>query len=282
MTEQEAFNALWGRSQLLFDDNDRQRLKGAVVGIAGVGGVGCIIVEMLARTGVGSLRLADPDTFESSNLNRQLFATLSTLGQNKAQVAKERVHEINPYCKVTVYPQGINKQNVHEFVRGADVVYAQTDTMSPQILLDRVGRELHVPILKGSRAGYPGNRWEVSAHLWDYRDGHQPLSREEQNELFSKDLSWDQLTDEVLNEIDRQVSRRMKERLSGEIRSGKTELFGGSVQPEYLQRHLDDPNLCAYTICAPIANMGGILGAAEGLKIILGWQNKIAPVNLLR
>jgi hypothetical protein len=236
---------------------------------------------MLARTGIGSIRIADPDCYEPSNLNRQLFATVSTLGRNKAEVAKERVHDINPFCNVTIYTDGVHKQNAHEFVRGSNVTFAQSDTMSPQVLLDRVGRELQLPILKGSRAGYPGHRWEVGALLWDYRNGQTPASREEQNDLFSKDLPWADLTDDILKTIDQTMSQRMREKLSNEIRDGNAEIFGESVTPAYLQSYLDDPRLCTRTICGPLANMGGLVAAIEGLKIVLGWKNKLTPVKTI-
>ena len=81
-----------------------QKLYKARVAVFGVGGVGGYVVEALARTGVGALDLIDPDTVSISNINRQILATHSTVGKRKVEAARERVLDINPNCKVTIYP----------------------------------------------------------------------------------------------------------------------------------------------------------------------------------
>ena len=88
------------RTRLLIGDAPLERLASAKVAVFGVGGVGGFCIEALARAGVGTLHLYDDDTVSESNLNRQLVALHSTLGQPKAEVAAARVRDINPACDV--------------------------------------------------------------------------------------------------------------------------------------------------------------------------------------
>lgn len=79
-----------------------------IVGCGGVGGTAC---EVLARAGIGDLTLIDNDTFEESNLNRQIFALHSTLGQYKVQAAVQRINDINPAINVKTYPIRLTEQS---------------------------------------------------------------------------------------------------------------------------------------------------------------------------
>ncbi len=79
------------------------KLKNCRVAVFGVGGVGSYTVEALARAGVGSIDLIDNDTFNVTNINRQLYATHKTIGQYKVDVAAARILDINPECRVTMH-----------------------------------------------------------------------------------------------------------------------------------------------------------------------------------
>ena len=93
----------FARTELLLGEEAMRRLQNARVAVFGVGGVGGYVVEALARSGVGALDLIDSDTVAESNLNRQIIALRSTIGQYKTDVAKARIMDINPDCRVTVY-----------------------------------------------------------------------------------------------------------------------------------------------------------------------------------
>lgn len=80
-----------------------EKLKNCRIAVFGVGGVGSYTVEALARAGVGAIDLIDNDTFNVTNINRQLYATHKTIGQYKVDVAAARILDINPECKVTVH-----------------------------------------------------------------------------------------------------------------------------------------------------------------------------------
>ena len=91
------------RTEGLLGKEAVNRLAKKTVMVVGCGGGGSFCVEALARTGVGNLILIDADVFELSNLNRQLPATLETLGKYKVDVLKERIQTINPECCVKTY-----------------------------------------------------------------------------------------------------------------------------------------------------------------------------------
>ena len=88
------------RMQMLVGEQALQKLNNSHVAVFGIGGVGCHTVEALARAGVGKITLVDDDVFAPSNVNRQLYALQSTIGQRKVDVARDRIADINPNCQV--------------------------------------------------------------------------------------------------------------------------------------------------------------------------------------
>lgn len=91
------------RTRLLLGDRALRKLGESTVAVAGLGGVGSWAVEALARAGIGRLILIDFDVVAPSNINRQLVATLSSVGRPKVEVARERVADINRACEVLVH-----------------------------------------------------------------------------------------------------------------------------------------------------------------------------------
>jgi molybdopterin/thiamine biosynthesis adenylyltransferase len=101
--------------------DEQQSLRHKRVAIAGLGGVGGIHLLTLARLGVGKFYIADLDTFELANINRQVGATMSTLGRSKVDVLAEMARDINPEADIRLFPQGVNRQNLAEFFRDVDL-----------------------------------------------------------------------------------------------------------------------------------------------------------------
>jgi molybdopterin/thiamine biosynthesis adenylyltransferase len=102
-------------------DEEQARLRNKRVAIAGLGGVGGFHLLTLARLGIGTFNLAEPDYFELVNLNRQAGATLSSIGRPKLDVMVEMAHDINPELDIRRFPDGVTRDNAEEFLRGADV-----------------------------------------------------------------------------------------------------------------------------------------------------------------
>jgi len=105
----------FSRTQLLLGKPAIDTLNGSRVAVFGVGGVGGYVVEVLARSGVGALDLIDDDRVCLTNVNRQLLATISTVGKHKVDVAEQRVHDINPRCIVRKYQMFYLPDNAGKF-----------------------------------------------------------------------------------------------------------------------------------------------------------------------
>src|SRR5437773_7791056 len=100
---------------------EQHALRGKCVGIAGLGGVGGLHLLTLLRLGVGRFHLAEFDTFDLVNFNRQVGASLSSLGRPKIDVMVEMARDINPTVELTNFPEGLNESNVDAFLAGVDL-----------------------------------------------------------------------------------------------------------------------------------------------------------------
>lgn len=143
----------FSRSYLVLGESAK-KLENCHVAVFGIGGVGSYTVEALARTGVGSLSLFDSDTVSRTNINRQLIALNSTVGREKTEVAKERILDINPNCKVFSYSVFFAKDNADtiDFSR-FDYVVDAIDTVSSKILLAKICYEKNIPIISSMGTG---------------------------------------------------------------------------------------------------------------------------------
>ena len=115
------YNEAFARNLGWVTPTEQQVLRGKRVAIAGLGGVGGIHLLTLARLGIGSFSIADFDRFDLANFNRQVGATMKTLGAPKVEVLTQMVRDINPEIDVDVHDQAINKENVNAFLKGADI-----------------------------------------------------------------------------------------------------------------------------------------------------------------
>jgi len=101
--------------------DEQQKLKNATVAIAGMGGVGGDYLITLARIGIENFKISDFDEFEMANFNRQYGATMSSIGRKKMDVMRELALDINPNANIQIYGDGINANNVDDFLQGVDV-----------------------------------------------------------------------------------------------------------------------------------------------------------------
>ena len=144
----------FSRSEMLLGTKSTEILAQKRVAVFGLGGVGSYVVEALARSGVGALDLIDNDTYSLTNINRQLYATHKTIGQDKTEVAKKRIYEINPNCQVTVFKTFFLPENKTDFdFKHYDYVVDAIDTVSGKIALIEASKEHNVPIISAMGAG---------------------------------------------------------------------------------------------------------------------------------
>lgn len=138
------------RTELLIGKAGVSRLAAAKVLLFGLGGVGGSVCEALVRAGVGAIDLVDHDTVSESNLNRQIIATLETVGMEKTQVMKQRILSINPACRVGLYPCFYlpDTPDAAQFDFSAyDYVVDAIDTTSAKIDIIRRCKAADVPII---------------------------------------------------------------------------------------------------------------------------------------
>ena len=144
----------YSRTQLLLGAEAMEKLHHARVAVFGIGGVGGYTVEALARSGVGALDLIDDDKVCLTNLNRQIIATRSTVGQYKVDVAEQRIHDIDPNIKVTTHRCffGPETQDDFDFTQ-YDYVVDAIDTVTGKLALVMKCKEAGTPIICSMGAG---------------------------------------------------------------------------------------------------------------------------------
>ncbi len=142
------------RLQMALGEASLEKLRQSHVAVFGIGGVGSYTAEALARAGVGSITLVDNDTVGLSNLNRQLCALHSTLGQYKAEAMAERIRDINPDCKVRAICALYTEEDKLRFF-DTDYSYIADciDLVSCKLSLIMNARERHIPILSALGTG---------------------------------------------------------------------------------------------------------------------------------
>ncbi len=133
-----------------------QLLRKSKVCVIGCGGLGGYVIELLARLGVGFLTVVDKDIFEESNLNRQIFCSISSLGKLKALVAKERLKEVNPEVEVRAVVAELNLKNGKNILEGHDLVIDALDSIEGKKLLEELCENLKIPLVHGAVAGWYG------------------------------------------------------------------------------------------------------------------------------
>ncbi|SIQ21040.1 tRNA A37 threonylcarbamoyladenosine dehydratase [Peribacillus simplex] len=120
----------FSRNELAIGKEGIDILKNTTVAVLGVGGVGSFSAEALARTGVGRIILVDKDDVDITNVNRQIHALLSTVGQPKAELMKNRIQDINPDCEVIALKMFYTEETFEEFFSyGLDYVIDASDTV---------------------------------------------------------------------------------------------------------------------------------------------------------
>lgn len=142
------------RTKMLIGEEGIDILKNSKIIIFGAGGVGSFCIEAIARAGVGTIHIVDDDTIAKSNINRQLFATNSTIGKDKVQVAKERILDINKDANVIATKLCYGKDTMHQIdLSDYNYIIDAIDTVSSKILLIEKAKELNIPIISSMGTG---------------------------------------------------------------------------------------------------------------------------------
>ncbi|BDA73628.1 UBA/THIF-type NAD/FAD-binding protein [Calothrix sp. PCC 7716] len=144
----------------------QKRLKAASVLCIGTGGLGSPLLLYLAAAGIGRIGIVDFDVVDTSNLQRQVIHGTSWVGKPKIESAKNRIHEINPYCQVDLYETRISSENALDIIRPYDVVIDGTDNFPTRYLTNDACVLLNKPNVYGSIF-----RFEGQATVFNYEGG---------------------------------------------------------------------------------------------------------------
>lgn len=147
-------NDFFSRSELFWGSDFQKLLSKKHILIVGLGGVGSFTCEALARTGIGNFTLVDFDSVAPSNINRQLYALKTTLGEKKTTLAKNRCEDINPNIKIRVVDEFYSKKlNTEIFAKKPDFVVDAIDTMRSKIELLEFCYNEQIPVISSMGAG---------------------------------------------------------------------------------------------------------------------------------
>ena len=167
----------FSRSELLLGKDIMDKLANMKVAVFGVGGVGSYVCEALVRSGVGSFILIDSDSISLTNVNRQIHATLKTVGKSKVEVMKERMLDINPDCNIVTYEEFYLPDN-HSDIITDDVSYID-------IIME--AKKRNIPIISAMGAGnkLDPTRFEVTDI---YKTSVCPLAKVMRRELKNRGI----------------------------------------------------------------------------------------------
>ncbi len=143
------------RTALLLGDEKLNTLQQANVLVVGLGGVGAYAAEMIARAGIGRMTIADADSVSESNINRQLIALHSTIGEQKADLMAARLRDINPEIELTVVNRFIKDDETDSLLDSDrfDYIVDAIDTLSPKLALIKGALDRNIPLVSSMGAG---------------------------------------------------------------------------------------------------------------------------------
>ena len=208
----------FSRTEMLIGNEGMEKLKNAKVAVFGLGGVGSYVCEGLARSGVGSFVLIDYDRVDETNINRQLIATVSTIGRYKVDLMKERILEINPDAEVVTYREFYMDDCEIDIIT-PDLSYAVdcVDTIMAKIAIICKSKELDVPVISSMGTGN-----KLDATLFEVADIYEttvcPLAKIMKKDLRKRNIENLKVvysTEHAINTNDHEINRDRKFKVKG-------------------------------------------------------------------
>ena len=178
----------FSRTRLIIGEDGLKKLNASTVAVFGIGGVGSYVAEALARAGVGNFVLIDKDVVSITNINRQIHATLKTIGLPKVEIMKERILDINPNADVKIFNEFYLPDNAEKMVdESYSYIVDAVDTVTAKIDLVVRANELKVPIISAMGAGnkLDPTKFEVSDI---FKTSVCPLAKVMRKELKARNI----------------------------------------------------------------------------------------------
>ena len=229
---------------------EQETLGRSLAVIAGCGGVGGLHAHTLARLGVGRFRLTDFDTFSVANFNRQIGATMETVGKDKAAVTAAMIRSINPDAQIGVVAGGVTRENADDFVRGAGVVVDGIDffSLGARRTLFAAARRAGIPTVTAGPVGFG-----ATLHVF----GPGGMSFDEFFDMYDGQDPFDQLVNFVLG------------------------LAPGALHARYLDYRTVNPATGRGPSSIVGTQLAACLVGAESVRILLGrGPSRLAPAYL--
>jgi len=257
---------MYARQQLI-DGWDQDVISDGTIMIIGVGALGCEIGKDFALMGIGKLILIDLDTIETSNLSRQMLFRPGDEGRPKAEVAAERLKEMNPYLKIDHYFEKLQKLPMAVYEE-SDVVIAALDNFNARLDLNKICLRMKKPMVEGGTVGFEGHVQIVIPE----GSGLQYKNRENEIENLVETRLWDITEMEYpeyfeaqrkIEDLESEIERLKKEKITPLIEKFRKEIemvFDWKFAPELL-----DQTPC-YRCLVPIPPADNKLVAACTLK----------------
>jgi len=154
--EHDVWPLRFARNRGVFLAQEQRGLLESRAAIIGCGGLGGHVITLLARAGVGALTLCDCDVFDESNLNRQVLCRETTLGRNKAVVAREELTAITSHADVRVFPVVAGPDNLPEILHGASIAVDCLDSLATRHAVAAAADTAEIPFIHGAVAGHEG------------------------------------------------------------------------------------------------------------------------------
>lgn len=177
------------RQKDIINKKEQLKIRNSKITVIGCGGIGGGAIEMLARMGAENLLIVDKDSFDVSNINRQLMSKFNNLGISKVQATKDKLLSINPHMEVEAINGELNQENVVDILNNSAVVIDALDNLISRILVSRCAFKLGIPFIHGAVHGTMG---QISTFTQD-----TPIYEE----LFKLPSYNKDLTDEMVSRI---------------------------------------------------------------------------------
>jgi molybdopterin/thiamine biosynthesis adenylyltransferase len=249
------YDFLTNRNIGIFSEEQQEKLNKSCAAIAGLGGIGSPIAEMLCRLGIGTFNILDHGSFEPTNSNRQIYSFTDTINRNKTEVTEEFLKKINPEVKIRKFVS-IDNSNITQFVHEMDVIVLGIDSVKPCLHISREAFKKRVPLVEG---------WAVLFGNVRVFTADTPTLEE----VYK--MNTEQL------EIDTLSPQKEKELLIHSLNIITTQLPGlNDYYPAAVMERMEMKNEGS-TIC-PVVWLTCSLMAIEVMKVLLNWGNlALAP-----
>ncbi len=250
----ESYEQLINRNIGLITKEQQDILKNSCVAVCGLGGLGGTVAEILARTGVESLKILDHGTFEPTNLNRQIYSFIDTNDRLKVDVTEEYLKKINPDIDIKKFVN-ITEETAHSFLNGVNVVALCVDALLPILMLSRAARDLKIPLVEAWAVAYGNVRV--------FTEETPSLEEAYQFPTIGRDIS------SITPEEERNLI--LKSITSMFVLEGLQDFYPESASKRLLEKGEG-------TTLAPMVWLSCVMMAFEVVKIILQWgKPALAP-----